>query len=151
MVVFDYFRSASAREIYAQRLTDYDPGLAILDGYAFPSETDTSEKWWHSEPVIDYSGSGGYMYIVYTSQIYSSQQAEYWFVTERTLYNKEVSASREIGTNEKKRVTGLPAVSGTQDGRALIVWQIDDANFQWDVRGQRIDLFRGYILLVFSR
>lgn len=56
------------------------------------------------------------MYIVYTSHIYSSQEEDYWFVTERTLYNKEVSAPREIDTNEKNRVTGLPAVSGTQDG-----------------------------------
>jgi hypothetical protein len=148
VVVFDYFRSTGEREIHAQRLTDYDPGLAILVDYAFPIETETGEKLFHSEPVVDYSGYGGYMYVVYTSQIFSSQGANYWFVSERTLYNKDVSAAREIGTNKKNRVTGLPTVTGTDTGRALVVWQRDDGNHQWDVRGQRIDLFRGYIPLV---
>jgi hypothetical protein len=124
--------------------------LAILVGYAFPIETDTSEKLFHTEPVVDYSGFGGYMYIVYTSQIYGHPGADYFFVTARTLYNKDVSAAREIGTNTKDRVTGLPTVAGTNAGRALVVWQRDDGNYQWDVRGQRIDLFRGYIPLVFK-
>ena len=88
------------------------------------------------------------MYIVYTSQIYASGGANFWFVSERTLYNKEVSAPREIGTNKKNRVTALPAVTGSDNGWALVVWQRDDGAFQWDLRGQRIKLFTGYIPLV---
>ena len=112
----------SPTTIHAQGINaDFDV-TKILSGYAFPVETDNSKVEYHMRPAIDYSGKGEDLYIVYVSWDANEPGTDQFWLTERTLRGSEVNPRLKIRTGYPDAGMDRPSLAGTNDGRALVVW-----------------------------
>ncbi len=144
VLVFEYKGGtgfASPYSIYAQRLKGaYDPTSKRIN-YAFSVEQANSQAEYQVRPEIAYSGSGEDMYVVYVSWDFNDPGADFYRVYERTLRRDNVMPRLKIREGKGDISMDDPVVAGTDDGRALVVWDETNATYGGAARnifGQRI-------------
>jgi hypothetical protein len=144
VVVFEYKGGtdfASPFSVYAQRLKGaYDPTSKRIN-YAFSVEAADSQAEYQVRPEIVYSGLEADMYVVYISWDFNDPGPDFYRVFERTLRAAEVMPRLKIREGKGDISMDDPVIAGTDDGRALVVW--DETNPTYggaarDIFGQRI-------------
>lgn len=143
VVVFQHKYMTASYAIHGQRLrSQYDSGTFRYDAdYAFPIETSIPSFSGHVQPDISFSGTSNEMHVVYTS--YWTSPSSYW-VHDRTLHGTNVGLRLEVRHAGGDAIE-QPAVSGSSNGRCLVVWREAYTPEDWDIFGQRVSPYRVFL------
>jgi hypothetical protein len=146
VVVFTHFQDLGAnstRKVYAQRLEKaYINGNKNI-GFEIEIATMIDANYIaYYDPQIVYSGIRDEMYVVYLME-YTDTGEVYFIINERTLRGKFANPSMEVRRSAANGYLDNPAAAGTDDGRALVIWNEQYAKdpYDYDVYAQRIKAF----------